>query len=95
MPSPEALQALRRLRDPAYRIAVSKEVLQRDIRLLWELPASDILDLLVTLSRELNALVEDIPGLVLDGLEARLPEDEPSRLAAEAVLARISRPLGG
>lgn len=58
-------------------------------RVLQGVDKLELLDFLVEESEKLLAMVEDIPNLILDGLEDKLPTDEASKQAADAVMAKL------
>lgn len=80
-----------RLRNPAYRAALSEAQLNADLAQLKTLSKDELLDFLVEMSEDLLAMVEDIPNLILDGLENDLPTDMASKEVAEALMQRLQR----
>lgn len=58
---------------------------------LESLPPEALFDVLGTQLDEFNAMLDEWPNLILDGLDARLPTDTASQVAAAAVLARMKK----
>ena len=80
-----------RLRSPAYRASVTEAQLDADLAQLKTLPKEELLDFLVEMSQDLLAMVEDIPNLILDGLEKDLLTDTASKEVADALMQRLQQ----
>ena len=65
---------------------MSKEEIQAQLKVLSK---DQLLDLLEQKATELLAMVDNIPNLILDGLEEKLPGDQSSRSESEKLFARL------
>lgn len=61
-------------------------------RVLADVDTSELLSFLTDTAADLLAIVEDIPNLILDGLEQDLATDDRSKQAAAAIIARLTAP---